>query len=106
MGLRIRGVMRGAIAFSLGLVGLAGCQNFQHLTGYAPSQTGSTTGLEGNSILQSSEPKIKNMRGTNAEKLEAFTVAADKMEAAGSWAEAIYYYEQIRQIDPRRNLEC
>jgi tetratricopeptide (TPR) repeat protein len=53
------------------------------------------------------------MQGTQAEKgevlgslVESFLAKAQEMENAGKWAEAISYYEKVRQMEPRKALHC
>jgi tetratricopeptide (TPR) repeat protein len=111
----MRHPMRHAAAIALGLLGLTGCHSFQSLTGYSSGPAAPPTtsfipspGNEPNAITGQiiDGPKIKNMRGTNTEKVAAFLAAAQAMESSGKWAEACAYYEQVRQLDPSKGLLC
>lgn len=95
------------LILSVSLVGLAGCQNIAWLPGtpigrnaapesnFIPAVT--PTPLDGAGAGQGLElPRQK--------KLEAILAAAEVMEKSGKFAEAIIYYEQIRELDPRRDL--
>ncbi len=111
MGKRMHGT---AAIVSAGLFALVGCQNF---SGFSTSPAGNATSnflpgmsspnTDGSASVQISDgPKIKNMRGTSKEKVDASLAAAQAMESSGKHGEAAMFYEQVRQLDPRRDLYC
>lgn len=96
----------GALALALVTLASAGCHG---LPGFSNSSPGSrdpiindlTPGasLDGSGGVQSLELPTKK-------KIEACYATAKQMEKCGKVAEAIYYYEQIRELDPKRELFC
>lgn len=104
MGNRIYG---SAAIVSVGLFALVGCQSFSGFSNSASSGTPATNFISN----QSSAPIDGNGAGDMAElpkrkKIDACLAAAKMMENSAKFGEAIIYYEQIREIDPKRNLFC
>lgn len=110
---------RSAVALlSLAFVGLTGCHSFQNLTGYSPansSSSGTAQNTANNSFPASfdanggggkADKPLKQMHGTQAEIVDTYLTAAQQMENSGKWEEAIAYYEQVRQLEPRKTLFC
>jgi Tfp pilus assembly protein PilF len=100
------------------LAGLTGCHSFPSLAGYSPMGANAApgnsptagngpfpAGLDANAAAAKQRP-LKQMQGTQSESVDTYLAAAQQMENSGKWAEAIAYYEIVRQLDPRKTLFC
>lgn len=103
---------RAAALLPVVLFGLVGCQNFPLFPSGPSGTSQSTSSTVSNMFPSMSQAPIDGSgAGTPLElpkgkKLEVCLATGQQMEKTGRVVEAIYYYEQIRELDPRRELFC
>lgn len=100
---------------SCGLLGLTGCVGTDRLPLISRSSPAASTAAAAppanlvqpltNSTLDGSGPG-EGQELPMSKKVEVCLATAKMMEKAGKLGEAIHYYEQIRELDPRRDLMC
>jgi Flp pilus assembly protein TadD len=106
-------IRRAAVLITAALIGSSGCQ-FLPSGPTGPSQAPNSSNAQSSQSMfpaMSQAPIDGSGSGTSLElpkqkKIDACLATAQLMEKSGKISEAIIYYEQIRQLDPRRDLAC